>query len=153
MEELAVPGLIGACAVVVVGPAEVDDVAEQMSHRILRYRPPDPGADPPVRDGAPAHRVAFHRQPPEQHEAAAAQQLLADRVEHRAERGQMEVFPADTGNRPVAGIGRLDRGADLVNLGLAQNVDPIVVLAHRVGAPRIGAGDRPVRHRRERRGE
>ena len=146
MEELAVPGLIGACAIVVVGPAEVDDVTEQMSHRILRYRPAEPGTDPPVRDGTLAHRVALDRQPPDQHEAASAQQLLPNRFEHRGERGQMEVFPADTRDGTIAGVDRLDRRGDLRDLGFAQNMHPVVALAHIVGAPRVGARDRPVRH-------
>ena len=149
VEELAVTGLVGAGAIVVVGPAEVDDVAEQVSHRILRHRPSEEGANPPERDGPPAHRIALDRQPPDQYESAAAQQLFADRVQHRTERRQREVFPADTGDWPAAGIGRLDRGVDLGDRGLVQDMYPVVALADLVGAPRIGTGDRPARHRRE----
>ena len=84
-------------------------------------------------------------QPPDQHEAATAHQFLANRVEDRAERRQTKVFPVDAGDCPVAGVDRLDRGGDLVDFGLAQNMNPVVALVHRVGAPRVGAGNRSVR--------
>ena len=147
MEELPVSGLVGTRTKVVVGAAEIDDVAEQVAHRILRHGPPEPGADPPERDRAPPHRPAFDGQPPDEHEAAAAQELLPDGVERSSEPRQVEVLPTDAGDWTVAGVGRCDRGVDLGNLGLAQDVHPVVAPAHLVGPPGVGSDDGTVGHR------
>ena len=58
-------------------------MAEHMTARILRTRPPQVRADAGKQRRAFEHRIALHRQPAHQREATPVQQFFAQRAQAR----------------------------------------------------------------------
>ena len=144
--ELAFGGLVGTHVGIARLVAEVEDVAKEMAHRILRHRPAEPGAESPVDPRRALEGPAFDVEPPEQDEAASADDLVAEREELRAEGGKRELARPDRLDRKVCG--GAPRRVQLAAVRFGQPHDPVVAFAHlgpgsRQPGRRSGSGSPP----------
>ena len=111
----------------------------------------EPGAEPPIGAGRALDGPALDVEPPEEHEAAPVDDLVAERVELRAEGREDEVGGADRLERQVRGLP--PRRVQLRAVGGGEPHDPVVPRAHfgpgPGGRPVVAPPDLARIHRRE----
>ena len=145
-------GLVPAHVDVAVRPAVVVDVAEEVALRVLVERGAQVAAEAPQDQADVLVAIAIDRQAAEQHDAAAAVDLVEHLPQPRRHRREREVLAVDVGQRAPAGPGHAERAVDLGELGLAPGDDPGLVAGELGAAPGLrpldrGGADRSHRRR------
>ena len=111
--------------------AEVVDMAEQMSLRVLRPGTAEIGSDTPIGHRTLGNRSILDGKTAHSHKAAAVEHLGTQLVEHWPECRQREILAAGLRNIKPTGPHRLHRGFDLSDLRGRKTVAPLrLVLAH-----------------------